>query len=347
MKKEYDFIFLTNTPSFYKINLCNQIAQSHSLLLVLYGYGAEAVNTSLKDDNTYHFDYQFLYEGLSEQRNRFKTFISLIQLLSKMDYKKVLFSGWFVPEYNLFAFISPKSKNCLICESSIKESNFSGLKGWLKKQIINRMSVVLPSGEPQKEIFDNLNYQGKINKTGGVGIFNKQSYQRIEKKNHSEKKYLYIGRLIDCKNLFFLIKEFNQSGKQLTIVGDGELKDSLKSIAKQNVHFTGFVPNQELKEIFLEHDVFILPSKSEVWGLVVDEALYYGLPVIVSDQVGSSIDLVSNLQTGIIFEINNPISFRNAVNEIEKNYQIYHRKVQKVDFEKRDIKQVEAYNSLI
>ena len=80
MKKEYDFIFLTNTPSFYKINLCNQIAKTHSLLLVLYGYGEEAVNTSLKSSDQYNFDYTFLHEGASEQRNKFKTFKALIQI---------------------------------------------------------------------------------------------------------------------------------------------------------------------------------------------------------------------------------------------------------------------------
>lgn len=48
MKKMYDFVYLTNTPSFYKLNLCNEIARTNSLLLVLYGYGSEAVNTILE-----------------------------------------------------------------------------------------------------------------------------------------------------------------------------------------------------------------------------------------------------------------------------------------------------------
>lgn len=47
MNKQYDFIYLTNTPSFYKVRLCEELAKKHSVLLVLYGYGAEAVNTRL------------------------------------------------------------------------------------------------------------------------------------------------------------------------------------------------------------------------------------------------------------------------------------------------------------
>ena len=63
MKKEYDIIYLTNTPSFYKINLCNEIAESASVLLVFYGYGSEAVNKMLKSEDSYKFDYVFLFEG--------------------------------------------------------------------------------------------------------------------------------------------------------------------------------------------------------------------------------------------------------------------------------------------
>ena len=347
MKTKYDFIFLTNTPSFYKINLCNQIAQTHTLLLILYGYGEEAVNTPLESNEHYKFDYIFLHEGDSNKRNKMKTFIRLIQILSKIEYKKILFSGWFVPEYNLYSFISPKNKNCVICESSSRESHFTGLKGWIKKRIINRMSCALPSGELQREIFDNINFNGQISKTGGVGIFNKLTYYPSERIINTEKKYLYVGRLIDCKNLYFLINEFNKSGKSLTIVGDGVLANELKSIAKPNINFTGFLPNEKLKEIYLTHDVFILPSITEPWGLVVDEALYFGLPVIVSNQVGSSIDMVSNLNTGVIFNFDNPDSFQNAIHNIELDYQKYRTNVSKIDFNQRDIKQVEAYTSLI
>ena len=56
------FIYLTNTPSFYKLNLCHEIAQQHSLLLVLYGYGSEAVNKVLTG-NSGGFDYYFLDDG--------------------------------------------------------------------------------------------------------------------------------------------------------------------------------------------------------------------------------------------------------------------------------------------
>ena len=60
MKKQYDIVYLTNTPSFYKINLCNEIGKKKKLLLVLYGYGEEAVNKTLENNISYNFEYRFL-----------------------------------------------------------------------------------------------------------------------------------------------------------------------------------------------------------------------------------------------------------------------------------------------
>lgn len=347
MKKEYDIIYLTNTPSFYKINLCNEIAGCASVLLVFYGYGSEAVNKMLKSEDTYKFDYVFLFEGDASNRNRLKVFMKLCRLMLHIRCKKILYSGWLAPEYNLLAFFTPKKKNCLICESSVLESDFSGEKGRLKKWIIGRMAEALPSGELQKMIFDEIGYTGKIVMTGGVGIFNKIEKSELQGEDRKNKKYLYVGRLIPCKNLNFLIDEFNKNGRWLTIVGKGELEQQLKAKAKENIHFVGFVENEKLGTVYQDHDVFILPSRSEVWGLVVEEAIYWGLPVVVSDRVGAYRDMVEKPKTGLVFELDNQDSFNNALKEIENNYSFYKKNADRFDFGKRDECQVNAYLQLI
>ena len=183
--KKYDFVYLTNTPSFYKINLCNEIAKRHSLLLVLYGYGAEAVNYQLGEHTNYRFDFQFLHQGDAAKRNKAITFFKLVKLILGIKYQKLLYAGWFVPEYNLLSFFTSRKKNCVICESSILDSSVSGITGFIKRTIINRMSVALPSGELHKEIFKQVNFKGTMVATGGVGIFNKQ--KRIQRKAEAKK----------------------------------------------------------------------------------------------------------------------------------------------------------------
>ena len=160
-------------------------------------------------------------------------------------------------------------------------------------------------------------------------------------------KFLYVGRLVDVTNIGLLVQEFNRNGKGLTIIGAGILEKSLKERANSNITFSGFIANEKLGEVYQTHDVFILPSKSETWGLVVEEAIYWGLPVIVSDRVGSSVDMVKDLGTGCVFHSNDRNSLHACIESMERDYTIYKAAVDKVDFDERDQKQVEAYVKML
>lgn len=346
MEEKYDFVYLTNSPSFYKLNLFNEIGKNASILLVFYGYDSQAVNRDLTKGRIWNFDYCFLYDGDIEDRNILKTFLRLLKLMGKINVKKVLFAGWMAPEYNIYSFLSRKSRNVIVCESTIFDVSFAGIKGILKKMVIHRMSAALPSGKPHDRIFTLLGYNIKRNITGSVGIIPKPK-RPVEHHKNSPFRYLYVGRLVPVKNLEFLIRAFNGNGKLLTIVGKGPQEAELKRIAKNNITFIGFVNNDEIGSIYQNHDVFILPSYSETWGLVVEEAIYWGLPVIVSDVVGSSEDMVADLGTGLIFKTNDIKDFQNAINNMEANYENYYNAVMKVDFEKRDKNQIQAYLDLL
>lgn len=342
MKREYDIVYLTNTPSFYKLNLCKAIAaKGVRLLIVLYGYGSEAVNTKLGDSDNWSFDFEFINHGDSNKRNKAATFWRLMRLMRGITAKRVIYAGWLAPEYNAYAFISPKHKNVMVCESSILDVSLEGLKGWIKRKIIGRMNAALPSGVPHKQLFDSIGFSGQIFITGSVGIFDKSN--RKTHITHSPLKYLYVGRLIDVKNVKKLIEVFNKNGLPLTIVGDGELHKELESCAKGNIIFTGFIENDKLGAVYAEHDVFILPSTYEPWGLVVEEALYRGLPVIVSDKVGSGIDMVKQLGTGLIFESGNPDSLQKAIESVSENYNKYTSAVKAIDWSVRDENQIDSY----
>ncbi|NDJ57182.1 glycosyltransferase family 4 protein [Enterobacteriaceae bacterium 4M9] len=131
-------------------------------------------------------------------------------------------------------------------------------------------------------------------------------------------KFLYVGRLSREKNLSILIEVFNQTQHRLIIAGSGEELAILKDKATNNVTFLGYVDNKSLVEIYAECDCFVLPSLSEPWGLVVEEALSMGLPVIVSDKVGCYEDMV-NVHNGIIFDATDPNSLLLAINNMAEN----------------------------
>jgi len=125
--------------------------------------------------------------------------------------------------------------------------------------------------------------------------------------------FLFAGKLEPVKNIELLIQSFlniqsepaNAIGLQLIIVGNGILEKSLKEKYEklQNIHFIGFQNQSQMPVVYRLGNVFVLPSKSETWGLSVNEAMACGRAILVSDKCGSAIDLVN--ENGFIFKSGN------------------------------------------
>ncbi|RTL71302.1 MAG: glycosyltransferase family 1 protein [Hyphomicrobiales bacterium] len=91
----------------------------------------------------------------------------------------------------------------------------------------------------------------------------------------------------------------------LVMVGSGEMEAALKSLAAdltlRNVSFPGFVNQSALPRVYAAADIFVLPSEQEPWGLVVNEAMCAGLPIVTTDVVGAARDLVRNGGNGFTY----------------------------------------------
>lgn len=122
----------------------------------------------------------------------------------------------------------------------------------------------------------------------------------------NEIAFLYAGKFESVKNLSLLIGAFRLAMpvcSHLVLVGNGPLEGELKQQAEgiRNIHFMNFQNQSLMPVVYRIGDVFCLPSFSETWGLVVNEAMACGLPVMVSDRVGCAVDLVKPGENGFIF----------------------------------------------
>lgn len=124
---------------------------------------------------------------------------------------------------------------------------------------------------------------------------------------------LFCGKFADYKNPLELLLAFRQLNKNpessLVFAGDGPLKSAMKNyVAEQklkHVHFLGFRNQTQLPACYALADVFVLPSRYEAWGLVVNEAMCSGLPIIASDKVGAARDLVREGVNGFVYPSGN------------------------------------------
>ncbi len=114
----------------------------------------------------------------------------------------------------------------------------------------------------------------------------------------SSKNILFVGRLSKQKGIEHLLlaaKEIIAYDEHIsfTIVGEGYMREKLEYLAKvlgiaDNIHFTGFVPHDKVAEYYQKADIFVAPSIYEPFGLVVVEAMSFGIPVITTRNTGAS-----------------------------------------------------------
>lgn len=144
--------------------------------------------------------------------------------------------------------------------------------------------------------------------------------------------FLFVGRIIGIKNIETLIIAFlntfdRNESVNLRIIGEGEdlanLQDKYKN--KSNVCFAGAKFAEELRQEYRNAHVLVLPSSHEPWGLVVNEAMAAGMPVIISDKVGAGWDLVNGHDTGFIFRHYDINGLQKAMRQLANNKNIYIR----------------------
>lgn len=296
MKTHYDIVFLTNIPAFYKVNLWNEISVHKTILVIFSG-----------DDDGYVRNKDFAggemrFEHIYLSNNRIKGVRELKKLFNKISYDELIITGNSVLTSWYAAFTSSRTHNSITIESSIYESTTNGIKGFVKRIFISRFSKAYCSGQPHSELVKNLGFRGEISITQGVGLFNYIEQPKFRPCSPECNKLIYVGRLSEEKNLKMLIHAVARHPEWiLTIIGYGPQKDVLEGLGAKNVRFVGAVDNRLLPGYYQQSDVFVLPSKSEPWGLVVEEALNNGIPVAVSNKVGCCIDRVKDLHCGIIF----------------------------------------------
>jgi glycosyltransferase involved in cell wall biosynthesis len=122
--------------------------------------------------------------------------------------------------------------------------------------------------------------------------------------------FLYVGRLVQAKGIFELVEAYAQLDAEmrsqigLVFVGDGsdrvELVERAARISPGTIQVLGFAHREELAELYALADVLVFPTHSDPWGLVVNEAMACGLPVIVTDVAGCALDLVQDGWNGFV-----------------------------------------------
>lgn len=124
----------------------------------------------------------------------------------------------------------------------------------------------------------------------------------------SGRMILSIGQFIHRKGYDILLRAAAQlePGMEIYIVGGvptEEYKQMCRELGLQNIHFEGFMKKEQLLKYYQAADLFVLPTREDIWGLVINEAMAYSLPVITTDRCVAGLDLVEDGVNGYIVPV--------------------------------------------
>ena len=330
--ENYKVALITNIPTPYRISLFEKLAKHPSISLYVYFNAITEKNRVWRIALDHRFKYKILpgynitYQGWAPSTYHINP--SIINELTSSNYDAVI-SGGYDSFTNQVSFLLCKIKKIpfiLWSGSTINERNLMRrITLPLIKYIVRHSDSFIAYGTKAKEYLISLGAHHKdifiAYNTVDTNFFMQQCLFLKNNKNkilyeiglQNKKIVLYIGQLIKCKDLKTLIKAYSKLKQELDaallIIGDGPLKNDLENYCvKENVYdvyFIGFKPKKELPKYYVISDLFVLPSINEIWGLVLNEAMSCGLPVITTDKVGASVDLIQNGVNGIIVESKN------------------------------------------
>jgi len=128
--------------------------------------------------------------------------------------------------------------------------------------------------------------------------------------------FLYVGRLSPEKGVDVLLSAFEGVDGELVIAGSGPEDKRLRAAAPPRARFLGHVDRDELPRWYAAADALVLPSRSEPWGMPLNEGAAAGLPLVATDAVGAADDLIEDGASGFRVPAGDVAALRAALHRL-------------------------------
>ena len=335
-----NIVFVTNICTHYVIRLFELLAAKYDMTFYFTG-GYETYwekKNKLRSGNFPSRDLKgfFLTPGLKITPGLFNLFFKRADIFMKtLDDRFALF----------FIFLSAKlKKRPFILWTGLWHHPQTWLHKrtrWITRAIYRYSDAIIVYGQHVKKYLEALGIDPKKIFIAPHSVDNEKFNIYVsEAEKHKLKEHLgisvgriilYVGRLEECKGLGDLvdaIEDIRQMPVHVLFIGDGSARKRLEQKCQQHTipcKFLNHIPNQELYRYYAIADIFVLPSITtkhfkEPWGLVINEAMNQGCPVITTDAVGAAAGgLVEDGSTGYVVPEKNSRALKEAIEKLLKD----------------------------
>lgn len=339
MKDKLKVLYLVNIPSPYRVSFFNELGKLCDLTVLFERKSSDEREASWHDYNFENFQGIFL-EGIKFRKNQAIS-LGFMKYINDRSYDFIVIGGYATPTGALAINYSKIKKIPFLLNidgGMIKEQENKLVKS-IKKYYISSASAWLSTGKVGSNY---LEYYGATKENIYVYPFTTLSKKDIlakplnplEKENlrkdlnmREGKVVISVGQFIHRKGFDVLIKAWSsvQNDASIYFLG-GEPTDEYLELIKEkdvhNVYFMGFKSKYDLQKYYRAADLFVLPTREDIWGLVINEAMANGLPVITTNKCVAGLELVNNHENGFIVPVEDERALSERINVILENEEI-------------------------
>lgn len=323
-------LFITDIPSPYRVDFFNELNQYCNLTVIFERkYSGTREITWIKNKG---FKFKGVFLNNSQKR---KFSIKQIKKILNTEKFDLIIIGCYstIIGIRTIMYLKRKKINFVIsADGGMIKNDERKIMYNLKKYLIGSAKYWLSTGKNTNEY---LKYYGA--KESGIYLYpfssikdsyiqnklNKSEIKALKKENNikEEKIILSVGRFIFRKGFDVLINVMKNLDKNigLYIVGGNPTEEYMKIVEENklnNVHFIEFKNQEELENYYRVADVFAFPTRGDIWGLVINEAMAKGLPIITTNKCVAGLELIEDGKNGFIVPVDNIEELKNAIEKI-------------------------------
>jgi glycosyltransferase involved in cell wall biosynthesis len=331
MKK---ILIFSNIPSPYRVDFYNELGRYVDLTVVFEARRAKNITFSWNDDKISYFSAIFLSDGeINEKKVNWK--ISSI-LKTRNDYDIIIFTNiaYYTELFAIAYCLVTHTHYGLEIDGILPKRDLWYKKITKQKIFSNAEFVFCPSRMSAKELVHYKLEEFRIYKYNFTSLFKKDILSEPinipDKKKLKEslgifedKMILYVGQFIYRKGLDVLLSALQDISLDFSValVCVGGKIDSLDTSilspsALKRLYCVDFKPKNILDRYYMAADLFVLPTREDIWGLVINEAMAHGLPVITTKNCVAGVELVQDMYNGLLVDVNDSNKLCEAVSLI-------------------------------
>lgn len=287
--------------------LCNEQELAFFVLQIANTLQDQTVLESA-DLSIHRYPYRLLFPGVYEDTSVGQRFLGIVAEVKRFRPSICILPGWADPLiFLLTPYLKLRGIRIIQTVDTIETANHtSRLKEWSKRLLLVPTELVYTYGVLGEAYLRKLGVSSEKIQRRVQATDNETIVGRVDPDlpKQDPPAFLYVGRLVKAKGVHDLINAYKKlrTEWQLTIVGDGPERPALEELACEDsrIQFVGPKAWDEVGSYYKQSAVFVLPSHADIWGLVVNEAMLFGLPVIVTDRCGCHADLVEEGRNGMV-----------------------------------------------